>query len=115
MVNIFDDTATGFAASTDAQIERGIYRRGQLFMSSARKWISPGGYILDYGCGPGRISRLIAQSGYSVLGVDPSVQMIERAKEQLLVRENLRFALLSNDWLKRATYDGIVCSSVIEY
>ncbi len=112
--SLFEESAAAFAAGIDAQIERHAYRRGKLFESALRKWIAPGAQVLDYGCGPGRISNLLARAGYRVLGVDSSAAMIVKAKEQLAVGD-LRFALLSNGCLDHAAYDAIVCSSVIEY
>ena len=39
--------------------------------------------ILDYGCGYGRISRLLWDSGYwNVVGIDSSIKMIERGKRE---------------------------------
>ncbi len=113
--SIFDDSAAAFTAGADAQIEAQRYRRGDLFASAVRKWVVPRGHVLDYGCGPGRVSRLLVDNGYCVLGVDPSPMMIEKAKEQPALSKRLTFAPLSNDCLKRNLYDGIVCSSVIEY
>jgi len=112
--SVFEDSAAVFAAGIDAEIERHAYRRGELFQSAVCKWIVHGGHILDYGCGPGRISRLMAHCGYRVLGVDPAAAMIQKAREQSPAGD-LQFALLSSDCLAGAAYDGIVCSSVIEY
>ena len=42
----------------------------------------PGERILDLGCGDGFLTRRIAESGATVVGVDTSPQMIAAAKER---------------------------------
>lgn len=46
------------------------------------------GNVLDSGCGPGRTSFYLADRGYSVLGVDISVNAIERAKRKAAEKGN---------------------------
>jgi cyclopropane fatty-acyl-phospholipid synthase-like methyltransferase len=51
------------------------------------------GNVLDAGCGPGRTSSFLASLGYDVLGVDISVNAIERAKRKAAAERNdARFA-----------------------
>jgi SAM-dependent methyltransferase len=38
--------------------------------------------ILDYGCGSGKFSRILAREGKSVIGIDPSPAMIDLARKQ---------------------------------
>lgn len=117
--SLFDLTAADFAAKADQQIAARRYRRGELFLSAAQKSTPPGGYILDYGCGPGRISRLLAGNGFRVLGVDFSSAMISAAKKQRLDTLQVEFETIDR-WEKdggnvSGCFDAVVCSSVIEY
>ena len=41
----------------------------------------PGERILDLGCGTGRLTKEIAQSGADVVGIDSSPEMIAKAKQ----------------------------------
>ena len=41
-----------------------------------------GAYVLDAGCGPGLVSRVLLDAGFRVVGVDLSRQMIERARRR---------------------------------
>jgi 2-polyprenyl-3-methyl-5-hydroxy-6-metoxy-1,4-benzoquinol methylase len=116
---LFDETAHAFAESTDRSVRMGRYERGALFLREAKRRVCPGGAILDYGCGPGRIAVMLAGAGYDVTGVDPAIGMIEeaRAYAQLKGEQRVRFELLSSPgvWPVRRLYDGVVCSSVVEY
>ena len=42
-----------------------------------------GKQVLDLGCGTGRYCALLAERGASVVGVDPSSQMLEHAKQKV--------------------------------
>ena len=114
---LFDLTANDFASSVDRQIDSGRYRRGGLFLAAAKRSVPSGGYILDYGCGPGRISALLGRQGFRVLGIDPSPEMISVAKKQHVESLPVEFRVFGTRPLDtaEATFDAIVCSSVIEY
>lgn len=47
-----------------------------------QKYIEKGSNVCDLGCGDGYGSYKLAQSGYTVLGIDLSTEMIEKAKSQ---------------------------------
>jgi len=42
---------------------------------------SPSGILLDLACGTGRLSAIMAGKGWSVIGVDNSVEMLSRARQ----------------------------------
>jgi len=114
---VFDEAAIGWGSAIDRSIQRGRYLRGELFVAAVRDHIPPNGFILDYGCGPGRISVMLARAGYRVLAVDPSPVMIATAKQKVVERLDLEFRVckMRIGDLPERPCDGIVCSSVIEY
>lgn len=114
---LFDRTAADFAAKVDKYIDAGRYRRGNLFLAAAESFVPSHGMILDYGCGPGRISALLARRGFHVLGVDPSPAMIATARRQRLEGLQVEFQHCEAHSIDapEEAFDAIVCSSVIEY
>jgi SAM-dependent methyltransferase len=106
---------TRFAKNADRAIREGYYLRGKLFIDMARSMVPEGGHILDYGCGPGRIGMMLAEAGFRVQGVDPSPEMIAKARVLSNGARNINFEIGSEDSLETDRYDAIVCSSVIEY
>jgi SAM-dependent methyltransferase len=117
MKQIFDEVANGFARSIDGTIRTGSYARGRLFLELSRSAFLPQGDLLDFGCGPGRLSILLAGAGFRVLGVDISLRMIAEAQSLHRLDLPIRFVPITDthQMLTPAAYDGIVCSSVIEY
>ena len=93
--------------------------RLRLFVKSVASHVAPGGRILDYGCGTGKIAVELAKAGYHVLGIDGAQGMIEEASKTAssLGLRNIEFAHLADPeaWEPSDTYDAVVCSSVIEY
>src|SRR5690242_9816448 len=79
---LFDRTAKEFATAIDTSIATNTYFRGKLFLTMTQRELPLGSRILDYGCGPGRIARIIAEHGYEVEAVDPSPMMIREAEDQ---------------------------------
>jgi len=48
-----------------------------------RRWVSPAGRILDFGCGYGRALGVLNSSGYTdLIGVDPALAMIAAARQK---------------------------------
>jgi 2-polyprenyl-3-methyl-5-hydroxy-6-metoxy-1,4-benzoquinol methylase len=76
---------------------------------------------LDAGCGTGRLSRLLARKGCRVQGVDAADAMLDIARELALAdgfQESLSFQHVETiETIPFAddAFDGILCSSVIEY
>jgi SAM-dependent methyltransferase len=116
-LSLFDETAGSFAAGTDVQLARNRYVRGERFLEAVLALTPPCAYILDYGCGPGRLARLIGQRGIRVHGVDPSKGMIDTARKLALDGAAVTFEICrdNGDDLASNSYDAVVCSSVIEY
>lgn len=46
------------------------------------------GVVLDAGCGPGRTARYLAEHGHDVLGVDISLNAVERARQRAKEKNN---------------------------
>lgn len=113
--DIFESTAKNFALITDAQINNGTYRRGYIFADAVKQHVTLKGMVLDYGSGPGRLARLIAEQGFDVVGVDPSHAMIREAQSMLDPSLKLSFSEINDEHIGNNEYDAVVCSSVIEY
>jgi SAM-dependent methyltransferase len=117
MKHVFDQVASRFARSIDGTMRAGYYARGKHFLGLAQHAFPKSGYVLDFGCGPGRLSLLLADAGFRVLGADISHGMIAEARQLDTRGLPIEFATIerAEDALVPGTYDGIVCSSVIEY
>ena len=80
-----------------------------------------GGRWLDAGCGTGTLSRVLASRGAHVLGIDAAPNMVrqaEAAAEAAGLTERTEFRKIET--LERldfedAGFDGVLCSSVLEY
>src|SRR5262249_36523603 len=97
-LSLFDETAGIFAAGTDEQLAQNRYIRGERFAEAVLAVTPPSGYVLDYGCGPGRLARLIGQQGFRVHGVGPSRGMIEGARKLVVKGARVAFEAGGGSW-----------------
>ncbi len=68
---LYYDILFGFDRSSEAE-----------FRTFARCGITPAESLLEVGCGPARVARLLARRGFRVTGLDSSPAMLELALEQ---------------------------------
>ena len=116
-VRLFDRTAHKSRNSVDSLIACHRYVRGEMFLGAVRSRLMAGAKILDYGCGRGRIARMVAEQGYRVNAMDPSSESLKEAADHGAGCSGLTFSRLdgSGECLESGGYDGIICSSVIEF
>lgn len=76
------------------------------------------GLVLDLGCGTGKMTRLLAQAGYDMIGVDNSEEMLEIAREGGSVFGSVETAELTDAFVKEQLPDeehGTEAASQILY
>jgi ubiquinone/menaquinone biosynthesis C-methylase UbiE len=85
-------------------------------VSFFQKHVSPNSYVCDLGCGDGYGSFKLAQTGYRVLGIDLSDEMIEKARAQREF-EQLRFEKgnIANVKVENATFDAVLAINSLEW
>jgi SAM-dependent methyltransferase len=96
-------------------------RRAQVILTMPGMRPRPGEHWLDAGCGTGTIARRLAQHGCQVTAVDGSARMIEVAERAAAAERTaaaVRF-LRVHDVVELpfadASFDAVICSSVLEY
>lgn len=76
------DAYTGFAAVYDMFQDNIPYEEWCEYLADILKdYGVEDGLVLDLGCGTGRLTRLLAEKGYDMIGVDLSEEMLEIATE----------------------------------
>jgi 2-polyprenyl-3-methyl-5-hydroxy-6-metoxy-1,4-benzoquinol methylase len=114
---LFNRNSQKFSDAIESRFREGTYRRGQIFLSRVTALLEPAGKsVLDFGCGTGRISMMLGQAGYRVLGVDPAVEHINAALSHNEL-PNVEFKVLSDQLPIESplTFDAVVSSSVFEF
>ena len=79
--------------------------------------IQPGEDVLDLGCGPGHITKKIAQiTEGTVMGIDISQGMIEQAISSNKELSNLRYSVMdAENFELPINFDVIVCNSTFQW
>ena len=73
---------TGFAGVYDLFMDNVPYEEWSRYLISLLEEQGVDrGLVLELGCGTGRMTRLLAQAGYDMIGVDNSQEMLQIAKE----------------------------------
>ncbi len=98
----------------------GFARRLALIRLILTRHVRAGDSWVDLGCGSGVLCRELLALGASVVAVDGSPRMLSHAREQMgseyAARVNwIHSDVQSIDALKNGAFDGVLCSSVVEY
>lgn len=79
----------------------------------------PSDVVLDAGCGSGRNISILSPLVGTVIGVDYSEQMIERAKERVAAEKLSNVTVIQGDvtslQFSDNTFDKVICASVLQY
>lgn len=77
------ETYKGFAQVYELFMDNVPYEEwGRYITGLLQEYGVDSGLVLDLGCGTGRITRLLKQAGYDMIGIDQSVEMLQVAMEQ---------------------------------
>jgi predicted TPR repeat methyltransferase len=116
--SLFDDSAKSFDADLErlgyrapALVVEGLERAMELRGSGVRGF----GVVLDGGCGTGLCGPLLLPRSTTLVGVDLSQQMIERATERACYDELVVAELSAFMRSRPATFDTIVSADTLVY
>lgn len=83
------DAYAGFAEVYDLFMDNVPYKKWcQQITACLKKYGVHKGLVLDLGCGTGTMTELLADSGYDMIGLDASEEMLELAAEKRLQSGN---------------------------
>lgn len=90
---ILDETESGY----DQMAEKFSRTRKNFWddLAFIADYVRPGGKLLDYGCGNGRLLEIFRHKSVDYTGVDVSVELIKRAKEKYPVYRDKFFKISS--------------------
>ena len=108
------------AAWTAGYARGGFERRLRFFQPILARHVRPGDSWVDLGCGSGVLCRELLALGASVVAVDGSPRMLSHARERMGSEYAGRVSWIQSDvqsidGLKNGAFDGVLCSSVVEY
>ena len=95
----------------------------EIFVCRAKPILSwrPDDMVLDIGCGPGELARLLKNQVREIYGVDISKNYIRRARQRFAGDSNIHFHELDPErytdlsFLQPHRFSLIVCHSVVQY
>ena len=102
----FDATAANYDASSDGQFTGKMYAP---LIAALRK--SPGGKLLDVGCGNGNTLVSLIDTSLELFGLDLSDAMIEEAKKRLSTRAELCVGNAETLPYGDGVFDIVVCNA----
>jgi len=77
------DAYTSFAQVYDLFMDNVPYKEWADYLDKRfKEYGIEDGLLLDLGCGTGKLTRLLAEKGYDMIGVDYSFEMLDIAREQ---------------------------------
>ncbi len=89
-------------------------RRAQLIIDGAR--LNPDSHILEIGCGTGMFTGMFASTRCSIVAVDISEALLEKAKSRLSANDNVRFLCKRfEDCEMEGPFDAVIGSSILHH
>lgn len=102
------DAYTGFARVYDLFMDNVPYQQWCSYICKVfREYGITDGPVLDLGCGTGELTRLMAEKGYDMTGVDSSPEMLGMALEK--TKESEILYLMQQ--MQELELDGCVCAA----
>ena len=93
--------------------------QGDFLHSFLKRRFLPGHKIIDLGCGIGYYSKLMAQQGCEVLGVDPNSQYIQIARNEASTKAIFKISKIGNagdlDWIPSQSADFVFMSDALSF
>ena len=76
-----------------------------------------GNRVLDAGCGHGRYAEWLVERGADVLAIDENAEMLERARQRIGNRADVRRADITEtlELVDDSEFDGVVCGLSLHY
>jgi 2-polyprenyl-6-hydroxyphenyl methylase/3-demethylubiquinone-9 3-methyltransferase len=94
----------------------GFRRRAEFFREAVLPKLQVSGDWLDIGCGSGVFSRILAEAGARVLGLDGSPAMVEAARAAAKDgAARFEVGRVEDVGQLPQSFDGAICLSVLEY
>lgn len=106
-----DDEVRRFVADYKRRIESDSAGR----YVAIREMVPPQGRVLDYGCGWGGFSKMLAERGNDVVGIDVSGNEIDVSRLVWGGGERLSFEAAAITELEDGSFDCVVSNEVIEH
>ena len=109
---------TSFARVYDMFMDNVPYEKwGRYIVEKLRANGIDSGYVVDLGCGTGKLTTLLADAGYDMVGVDNSAEMLEIAGERQEEEERNDILYLLQDMRELELFGNIraivsVCDSM---
>ena len=113
--DFWDNQAATFDDDPDHGLRDPLVRKA--WTDKLATWLpSPPGQVLDIGCGTGSLSIVLAEMGFTVLGVDWSPAMIAQAQVKAKASGNeIRFQVMdaADPPLPQQQFDVLVCRHLL--
>lgn len=88
------DAYTSFAEVYDLFMDNVPYEEwAEYLLATFREYGIENGILLDLGCGTGKLTRIFAQKGFDMIGVDNSLDMLEIARDAKSKEEGILYLL----------------------
>jgi ubiquinone/menaquinone biosynthesis C-methylase UbiE len=115
---IFSEAAHKYESDDQISLwtEQGLYRRVEACLRILEKHLTGVERILDAGCGPGTYCRILAERGYSVVGLDYSEPGIRKAIEKS-EGKHIRYSIgdIYSLPFKDSSFDTVICVGAFQY